>query len=125
MLNLFQKNIGKIMKKKNYSKLINIEVLIKYIFIIFICLNISNHVLANPKKIIKNVICKEKSVFKDFLENNQNEKLTWFGLSEDGSSIIELYVSRSNNNWTILETDTNGISCATIGGKDSQNLIYN
>ena len=113
------------MNKKNNSKLINIMDLIKYFFIIFICLNINNNILDNPKKIIKNVICKEKSVFKDFLENNQNEKLTWFGLSEDGYSITELYVSTSTNNWTILETDTNGISCATVGGKDSQKLINN
>ena len=85
MLNLFQKNIGKKMKKKNNMELVNIADLIKYFFIIFICLNINNHALANPKKIVKNVICKEKNIFKDFLENNQNEKLTWFGLSEDGS----------------------------------------
>ena len=125
MINLFQKNIGKKMKKKNNMKLINISDLIKYLFIIFICLNINNHALANPKKIVKNVICKEKNIFKDFLENNQKEKLTWFGLSEDGSSITELYVSPSTNNWTILETDTNGISCATVGGKDSQKLMNN
>ena len=79
----------------------------------------------DAKKIVKNVICKEKNIFKDFLENNQKEKLTWFGLSEDGSSITELYVSPSTNNWTILETDTNGISCATVGGKDSQKLMNN
>tara|TARA_Y100001960_G_scaffold93963_1_gene101345 strand:- start:235 stop:510 length:276 start_codon:yes stop_codon:yes gene_type:complete len=89
-----------------------------------ICFHFSNSALANPKKIIKNVICKEKSIFKDFLENNQNEKLIWFGLSEDGSTITELF-SSSTGSWTILETDTNGISCATIGGKNSQNLIYN
>ena len=106
-------------------KLTNYNNFSKYIFIILISLNIVNHAKANPKKIIKNVICKEKSVFKDFLENNQNEKLSWFGLSEDGSSITELYISPSTNNWTILETDTNGISCATIGGKDSQKLINN
>ena len=99
--------------------------LYKLIFIILILLQISNPSIANPKKIIKNVICKEKSIFKNFLENNQNEYLTWFGLSEDGSTITELYVSNTTNNWTILETDTNGISCATIGGKSSLMLNNN
>jgi len=107
---------------KHYSpQLINI----KYFLIIMICFYITNNSIANPEKIIKNVICKEKNVFKDFLENNQNEKLMWFGLSEDGSTITELFISSSTGSWTILETDTNGISCATIGGKNSQNLIYN
>ena len=108
------------MTKNNSHKLININNLFKYSFIILISFHISYYTLANPTKIIKNVICKEKKIFKDFLENNQNEKLMWFGLSKDGSSITELYISNSTNNWTILETDTNGISCATIGGKDSK-----
>ena len=112
------------MYKKYNNQLIKIHHIFKYFLIIMICFHFSNSTLANPKKIIKNVICKEKSIFKDFLENSQNEKLIWFGLSEDGSTITELF-SSSTGSWTILETDTNGISCATIGGKDSQNLIYN
>ena len=113
------------MNKKYHPKLNNIKYLFKYFLIIIIYSHITNNVLANPEKIIKNVICKEKNVFKNFLENNQNEKLMWFGLSEDGSTITELFISSSTGSWTILETDTNGISCATIGGKNSQNLIYN
>jgi len=74
---------------------------------------------ANPQKIIKNVICKEKSVFKNFLEQSQDEKLIWFGLAEDGSTITELYESSKTKKWTIIETNTNGISCATIGGNES------
>ena len=41
------------------------------------------------------------------------------------STITELYSSRSTNSWTILETDTNGISCATIGGKESKYIMNN
>ena len=110
-----------LLKKK--LKQVNIH---KILFLmLFIGFYFGYEVYANPTQIIKNVICKEKNIFKDFLENNQNEKLTWFGLSVDGSSITELYVSPSTHNWTILETDTNGISCATIGGKGSQKLINN
>ena len=80
----------------------------------------SYNVYANPTQIVKNVICKESSVIKNYLENNQNEKLAWLGVAQDGSTITELYISKTTNTWTILETDTKGISCATIGGKDSK-----
>ncbi len=112
------------MRNKNNLKLINYNNFSKYFFILLFIFNTINLAKANPEKIIKNVICKEKDIFKDFLENSQNETRKWIGLSEDGSIITELYVSDLTNNWTILETDTNGISCATIGGKDSQTLIY-
>ncbi len=75
-----------------------------------------NITYSNPNKIIKNVICKEKQIFKKYLEEGQNEKLLWYGISNDGSTVTELYVSNTTNKWTILETDTKGISCATIGG---------
>ena len=89
-------------------------------FLLFFIYNIySLETNANPQKIIKNVICKEKSIFKNFLEKNQNEKRIWFGLAEDGSTITELYESKTTKKWTIIETNTNGISCATIGGHES------
>ena len=80
----------------------------------------SYNVYANPKQIVKNVICKESSIMKSYLENNQDEKLAWLGVAQNGSTITELYISKTTNTWTILETDTNGLSCATIGGKDSK-----
>ena len=80
----------------------------------------SYNVYANPTQIVKNVICKESSIMKSYLENNQNEKLAWLGVAQNGSTITELYISKTTNTWTILETDTNGLSCATIGGKDSK-----
>ncbi|MBH87773.1 MAG: hypothetical protein CMJ12_01285 [Pelagibacterales bacterium] len=107
------------MNKQNIYKLKAIKYLFKLFFILTIFLHLICPTLANPEKIIKNVICKEKSTFKNFLENTQNEYLLWLGLSEDGSTITELYVSKETNSWTILETGTNGISCATIGGKNS------
>ena len=113
------------MNKKSIYKFKSLTNLLKLFILISVLLHISNPSSANPKKIIKNVICKEKSSFKNFLENTQNEYLKWLGLSEDGSTITELYVSKETNNWTILETDTNGISCATIGGKNSLMLNNN
>ena len=80
----------------------------------------SYNVYANPTQIVKNVICKESSIMKSYLENSQNEKLAWLGVAQNGSTITELYISKTTNTWTILETDTKGISCATIGGKDSR-----
>ncbi len=80
----------------------------------------SYNVYANPTQIVKNVICKESSIMKNYLENSQNEKLAWLGVAQNGSTITELYISKATNTWTILETDTKGISCATIGGKDSR-----
>lgn len=89
-------------------------------FLMFINFYLTNNVSANPTQIIKNVICKESSIIKNYLENNQNEKLAWIGVAQNGSTITELYISKTTNTWTILETDTKGISCATIGGKDSK-----
>ena len=40
-----------------------------------------------------------------------------------GTASIARYISNLTNSWTILETDTNGMSCATIGGKDSKTII--
>ena len=80
----------------------------------------SYNVYANPTQIVKNVICKESSIMKNYLENSQSEKLAWLGVAQNGSTITELYISKTTNTWTILETDTKGISCATIGGKDSR-----
>ena len=51
------------MNKKNNSKLINIMDLIKYFFIIFICLNINNNLLANPKKNYKKMLYVKKKVY--------------------------------------------------------------
>jgi len=85
---------------------------------LIILLNYSfiNITYSNPNKIIKNVICKEKQIFKKYLEEKENEKLLWYGISNDGSTVTELYVSNNTNKWTILETNTKGLSCATIGG---------
>tara|TARA_B100000686_G_scaffold101382_1_gene108553 strand:- start:921 stop:1226 length:306 start_codon:yes stop_codon:yes gene_type:complete len=95
----------------------------KNILIFFLSLFLYNvyplETKASPQKIIKNVICKEKEVFKNFLKQNQDEQLIWFGLAEDGSTITELYESKNTKKWTIVETNTNGISCATIGGHES------
>lgn len=113
------------MNKTRNIQLNKIYILPKFIITIMLSFYLVQNANANPKKIIKNVICKENSIFKKFLENNQNEKLSWLGISEDGSTITELYISRSTNSWTILETDTNGISCATIGGKESKYIMNN
>ncbi len=78
---------------KYNDQLIKLHHIFKYFLIIMICFHISNSNLANPKKIIKNVICKEKSIITDFLENSQNEKRNWFGLYEDGSTITKLFSS--------------------------------
>ena len=95
----------------------------KNILIFFLALFIYNiyslETIANPQKILKNVICKEKEIFKNFLKKNQDEELVWFGLAEIGSTITELYESKKTKKWTIIETNTNGISCATIGGHES------
>jgi len=98
-----------------------------YIIVFIFCTNIFyiSTSVANPQKIVKNVICKEKTVFKKFLENNQEEQLIWFGISTDGSTLTELYESIKTKTWTILETNTNGISCATIGGDASTFLKVN
>ena len=87
------------------------------LLIFFINFYFSYNIYANPTQIVKNIICKESSVMKSYLEN---EKLAWLGVAQNGSTITELYISKNTNTWTILETDTKGISCATIGGKDSK-----
>ena len=93
-------------------------------FTIFIGIMYASTSTANPQQIVKNVICKEKTTFKKFLKENQYEKLIWFGIANDGSTLTELYESTKTKTWTILETDTNGISCATIGGNASTFLKY-
>ena len=97
--------------------------MLKNIIVLFISIFINSIFsytsVANSQKIEKNVICKEKNLFRDFLKDNQNEKLVWFGTAEDGSSVTELYESEISKKWTILEINTNGIACATIGGSVS------
>jgi hypothetical protein len=102
------------------DKLTKVKICKILTFIFFISFYFSYNVYANPTQIIKNVICKESSIMKSYLEKNQNEKLAWLGVAQNGSTITELYISKTTNTWTILETDTKGISCATIGGKDSR-----
>ena len=53
---------------KYNNQLIKIHHIFKYFLIIIICFHISNSTLANPKKIIKNVICKRKVFLKIFLK---------------------------------------------------------
>jgi len=120
LLDLFLPNkFGKKMLIKNkLRKMLFYKSLFLLLFINFYFCN--NKAYANSTQIIKNVICKESSVIKNYLENNQNEKLAWLGVAQDGSTITELYISKTTNTWTILETDTKGMSCATIGGKDSR-----
>ena len=102
------------------KKLKTVKIYKILIITFFINFTFSYNVYANPTQIVKNVICKESSIMKSYLENNQNEKLAWLGVAQNGSTITELYISKTTNTWTILETDTNGLSCATIGGKDSK-----
>ena len=102
------------------KKLKTVKIYKMFIITLFINFTFSYYVYANPTQIVKNVICKESSIMKSYLENNQNEKLAWLGVAQNGSTITELYISKATNTWTILETDTNGLSCATIGGKDSK-----
>ena len=102
------------------KKLKTVKIYKMLIITFFINFTFSYNVYANPKQIVKNVICKESSIMKSYLENNQDEKLAWLGVAQNGSTITELYISKTTNTWTILETDTKGISCATIGGKDSR-----
>ena len=102
------------------KKLKTVKIYKMFIITFFINFTFSYNVYANPTQIVKNVICKESSIMKSYLENNQDEKLAWLGVAQNGSTITELYISKTTNTWTILETDTNGLSCATIGGKDSK-----
>ena len=102
------------------KKLKTVKIYKILIITFFINFTFSYNVYANPTQIVKNVICKESSIMKSYLENNQDEKLAWLGVAQNGSTITELYISKTTNTWTILETDTNGLSCATIGGKDSK-----
>ena len=102
------------------KKLKTVKIYKMLVITFFINFTFSYNVYANPTQIVKNVICKESSIMKSYLENNQDEKLAWLGVAQNGSTITELYISKTTNTWTILETDTNGLSCATIGGKDSK-----
>ena len=103
--------------KKKFKQVSIHKILFLMLFIDFY---FGYEVYANPTQIIKNVICKESSIMKKYLEKNQDEKLAWLGLAQNGSTITELYISKKTNTWTIIETDTTGMSCATIGGKDSK-----
>ena len=67
---------------------------------------------------------KKKQLLKILKKRTNREKLIWFGIANDGSTLTELYESTKTKTWTILETDTNGISCATIGGNASTFLKH-
>ena len=74
---LYKKNNGKIIVKKYYNQLIKMHHIVKYSLKIMIWFHYSNSTLANHKKNIKNVNCKEKRIYKDFLNSSAKEVLNF------------------------------------------------
>lgn len=54
------------------------------------------------------------------LKEGWGEKLRAFGVTSSGKFVIELFVSEDNSTWTILETNTEKISCNVAEGANWQ-----
>ena len=62
------------------------------------------------------VECMPRDAAIQSLKAGWNEKLRAFGVTSSGKFVIELFVSEDNSTWTILETNTDKISCNVAEG---------
>jgi len=47
-----------------------------------------------------------------------NQELKELGTTNEGQNVIELFISENSSTWTIIMTDTRGISCIMKAGTD-------
>ena len=56
----------------------------------------------------------------DLITRHKKERLAW-GVSTQ-NELIEIFTTDSKDSWTIIFTNTNGLSCGLVGGE--QGLIF-
>ncbi len=68
-------------------------------------------VLAQPP-------CAPRDVWVSYLNEGIGETLRFQGLTDPNRQLIEVFVSKGGETWTMLLTFTNGQSCVVGRGKD-------
>ena len=56
----------------------------------------------------------------DLITRHKKERLAW-GVSTQ-NELIEIFTTNNKDSWTIIFTNTNGLSCGLVGGE--QGLIF-
>ncbi len=86
------------------------------IFFIFYFVVFSN---SQTTQITRTAVCAKTEEIRNALINIHDEKMVWRGIAEDNSKILELFIEDSQGSWTLVETQSTGLSCAIYGGKES------
>jgi len=63
-----------------------------------------------------NQLCIPHEEAKKKLSDDFQENRAWVGMLQNGEGLVELYVNRETNTWTILTTRTQGTSCIASAG---------
>ena len=77
-------------------------------------------IAASPA--LADVICNPRSEFVEHLKEKYDEQSFAFGLNNDGR-LLELFATSDRKTWTLLITDTRGISCVVTSGENWQKAI--
>lgn len=72
---------------------------------------------ANAQVALGPAICMPRDALADLLSSRYNEVQVAQGIQGQGS-LLEVFVGPDGETWTIIVTRADGLSCATLWGKD-------
>lgn len=93
----------------------------KYILIILTAVLISFVVNVKAedvtgKEFKKNVLCSTHEFVTNDLEKNHKQFRKWWALSSQ-NELIELFVDNKKGTWTIILSNSEGLTCGLVGGE--------
>ncbi len=65
-------------------------------------------------------LCRTHAEFTDALVRVHGETRAWWGLSGQGTAVLELHISRETGSWTLLRVEPDGTACSLGGGETSR-----
>ena len=96
----------------------------KYILIILLffitTVSFSNPNIKQFSLSTKYICASHDYLINDLKINHKKERLAW-GVSTQ-NELIEIFTTDNKDSWTIIFTNTNGLSCGLVGGE--QGLIF-
>jgi|TARA_R100000781_G_scaffold81454_1_gene50224 hypothetical protein len=73
---------------------------------------------VTTKEMTKTFVCAKHDYLVNDLTQQWKQERVWYGLTND-KQIIELFINKINNTFTIITTGTDKISCGLSGGDTS------
>ncbi len=73
--------------------------------------------IASPA--LAQAICQPRSAFVEHLKEKYDEQPLAYGLNNDGR-LVEVFGSPGGKTWTMIITDTRGLSCVVTSGENWQ-----